>query len=556
MSTALASAASRLVTLPEGVPELTLGWEALRWSAKYLRHPNGIRAGERWQMTDGQLRFVLWWYAVDESGRWLYYHGVRRLAKGSGKSPFAAVMALTEFCAPVRLKDFDPVLPGGCKGKPVDMPLVQIAAVSEIQTENTMRMVRAMAQKGSRLAADHRLDIGRTQYNMLPEGSLKVLTSSSASAEGAEASFIVADETEHWLPAGGGPEFHATLLDNLTKSGNRMLETSNAWKPDIGSVAQGTFEAWVGQEDGRFKNDQRILYDARMAPPDTDLADEVSLRRGLEFVYADCDWANIDATITRIWSKNARPDDSKRKYLNWPTAPEDAWCDPQSWDVLAADGVNQPVRLVEPGERVALFFDGSKSRDDTALVGCCLSDGHVFTVGVWSPTNSHDDGDEQSVDVEAVDAKVDWCFDTYDVVAFFADVKEWESFAKVSWPQKYRDQLAVWAVPSGKKPEPIAWDMRSHTFEFTAAAELVESEILEQGFTHDGNPDLARHVKNARRHDGRYGISIRKESPNSAKKIDAAVCMIGARMAYRLAVDNAKTKVRTNKATSTTVRRW
>ncbi|WP_157472648.1 hypothetical protein [Frankia sp. EAN1pec] len=53
--------------------------------------PNGPRAGRPFQFTPGQMRFVLWWYAVDDEGRWLFHHGVRRLAKGSGKSPFAAV---------------------------------------------------------------------------------------------------------------------------------------------------------------------------------------------------------------------------------------------------------------------------------------------------------------------------------------------------------------------------------------------------------------------------------------------------------------------------------
>jgi hypothetical protein len=39
-----------------------------------------------------QLRFLLHWYAVNPDGSWVYHHGVRRLAKGSGKSPFAAAL--------------------------------------------------------------------------------------------------------------------------------------------------------------------------------------------------------------------------------------------------------------------------------------------------------------------------------------------------------------------------------------------------------------------------------------------------------------------------------
>lgn len=525
----------RLDTMPEGVPALTLGWEALGWAAKYLRHPNGIRAGKRWQFTREQARFVLWFYAVDEDGHWLFHRGVRRLAKGSGKSPFAAVMALIELLAPVRFDRFDPGVPGGVVGKPVSMPWVQIAAVSFDQTENTMRHIRAMASKQNapKLHEDYGLDVGKTQIFVPPEGKLEVITSSAASAEGAETTFVIGDELEHWTPANGGIEFHNTLVDNLTKSGNRMLETLNAWKPGIQSAGESTFEAWVAQEEGRLKAERKILYDARQAPHDTDLADRDSLMSALEFVYADCPWAleNLESTLNRIWTA-ANVSDSKRKYLNWPTADRNAWADPQDFAQMA-----RPDIVVEPGEEIVMFFDGSLSNDNTALVGCRMSDGHVFTLGVWEP-QSYDRDEKPTIDVAAVDGKVEWAFDTYKVVGFLADVREWEAFTKVTWPERYRDELEMWAVPSGRRPEPIAWDMRGKDFEFTTAAELCEAEIRQHSFTHDGDSRLTAHVHNARRHEGRFGITVRKESAKSPKKIDAAVCMIGARMAWRLAKES------------------
>lgn len=536
-SSASSAPADRLVTLPDGIPPLTLGWEAIRWAAKYLRQPNGARAGQRFEFTETQARFILHWYGLDESGAWLYHHGVRRLAKGSGKSPFAAVLSLIELCAPVRLKDFDPTMPGGVVGKPVAMPLVQIAATAESQTANTMRMVRAFAPKGSRVVADHGLEFGRTRYNKIPEGGLEVITASSDAAEGAEATHITADETEHWRPGNGGPRMAATLLDNLTKSGNRMLETCNAWEPGVDSVAEDSWDSWVAQEEGRSRNESRILYDARIAPPDTDLADEDSLRYALEHVYDDCWWADIRPIMTRIWDTKSREDDSKRKYLNWPTAPKDAWCDPQQWAAMAADGTARPLRPLIDGERVVLFFDGSKSRDATALVGCCLSDGHVFTVDVWEPDPKDPDS---VVPVKEVDAAVERTFDRFSVVAFWADVREWEEFTKITWPQRYKDRIELWAVPQGKTAEPIAWDMRSHSWDFELGSELVEAEIKEGSFTHDGDPRTTRHMRNARSYQGRYGVTVRKESPNSLEKIDGCVCVIGARIMWRAVLANEK----------------
>lgn len=513
----------RLITMPTGVPELTLGWEVVRAAVKYLRQPNGPRAGQRWQWIDSQIRFLLWWYAVDSDGAWLYQHGARRLAKGSGKSPFAALVALAELCFPVRLKDFDPAVPGGCVGKPVAMPLVQICATAESQTANTMRMVRAFAPKGSRIVKEFGLDPGKVKYYKAPEGTLEVITSSETAAEGAEATTVVADETEHWTPSRGGPKLAATLADNLAKSGSRMIETANAWEPGHDSVAEATYKAWVAQQEGNARGG--ILYDARIAPPDTDMSDPESLKRGLDFVYDDCWWVDRTPIMARIWDPRSRPDDSQRKYLNRPTAAADAWTTAEAWAVMA-----DPTVTVNDGDDVALFFDGSKSNDATALIGCRIDDGHVFTVGVWEP-RSRADG---QVPVAEVDAAVRAAFDRYRVRGFFADVKEWEQYAKVAWPEDYGDALSVWAVPGGRSPEPIAWDMRDRTKDFAAAAEFCEAEINERAFTHDGDSRVARHVANARRRVHKGLVSVGKESRHSPRKIDAAVCVIGVRMVRRL----------------------
>lgn len=449
-----------------------------------------------------------------------------------GKSPVAGLLALGELCAPVRLKDFDPRLPGGCKGKPVDMPWVQIAATAESQTKNTMRMVRALAPKGSRIVSDFGLDPGKTVYYKAPEGILEVITSSAAAAEGAEASFDVMDETEWWLPGNGGPDLAATIEDNLAKSGNRSLETSNAWRPGVGSVAEATHEAWLAQEEGRTRGKSRICYDARIAPPGTDMADEESLRKALEFVYGDCWWQKIEPILARIWDPSSSPDDSKRKYLNWPTVAADAWTTPQDWARLA-----DPSVIIADGDEIAMFFDGSLSRDATALIGCHVETGHVFCIDVWEPEPSHEGAQDHHVPVAEVDAAVARAFERWDVKAFFADVREWESYVKVEWPKQYGDELAIMAVPGGKDPQAIAWDMRTHVYDFTMACELTLTEIADRdaiAFTHDGDSRVARHIANARNHPNRWGVSIAKETRDSPKKIDAAVCVIGARMARRL----------------------
>lgn len=533
--------ADRLSTMPEGLPELTLGWEAAGWAMEYLKQPNGPKAQQFWRPVDSQLKFLLWWYAVDTNGRWLYHHGVRRLVKGSGKSPFAAVLALMEFLGPVRLKDFDPKLPGGCKGKAVDMPLVQIAATAESQTANTMRMVRAMAPRHSKVAVKYGLDVGLTRYYKAPEGTLEIITSSAGAAEGAESSFNVWDETEHWTPNKSGPALAATLDDNLTKSGSRSMETCNAWVPGVESVAEAAWEAWILQEENKTRGTSKILYDALIAPPDTDMNKPESLQKALEHCYGDCFWADLEPIKQKIWDPRSNVDASKRKYLNWPTVSLGTWVTPQAWSQI-----RDSERVVELGEEIVLFFDGSVSKDATALVGCCVSDGHVFVIGAWEPNMQEDrilqakkSADERyRVPVHEVDATVARAFREYNPVAFYADVREWESFAKVSWPELYADRLKMWAFKDGKDPQAIAWDMRTKVAPFTFACELVLQEIKEKTFTQDGDSRLARHVANCRDDMNRWGVSVAKESPDSPKKIDLAVAMIGARMVRRLYISD------------------
>jgi phage terminase large subunit-like protein len=71
------------------------------------------------------------------------------------------------------------------------------------------------------------------------------------------------------------------------------------------------------------------------------------------------------------------------------------------------------------------------------------------------------------------------------------------------------------------------------------ACEMTLADIQDRAFTHDGDSPMGRHVTNAKRHPNRWGVSIAKETRDSPKKIDAAVCVIGARMVRRLYLASA-----------------
>ena len=542
----------RIITLPEfevlddGRLELehgiypTLGWEAIHWSIKYLKQPDGPNAGDRWDFIESQAKWVLLWYAIRDDGRWLYYHGVRRYPKGAGKSPFAAVSSLIELLAPVRLKSIDKRVFGGCVGKPVSMPLVQIAATSQDQANvNTMRMIQALLPKHSRIRDDYDVDTGKTIFHVPGGGQLMIITSSPTTEEGALVTFAVLDQTESFLPNNGGIKLSEVLDRNVGKSGNRMIETSNAWQPGQESVAETTFDTWVAQEEGRLKGKGKILYDARMAPPDIDWEDPADIERGVMEAYGDCFWVDVpDIVDNRILSPKTPLDISKRFYLNWPEAAQNAWTTQQKWARLA-----DVEFFIDDEDDIAMGFDGSRVNDATALIGCHIETGFTFSLGIWET-----EGGKVPIPLAEVDAAVALAKKRWNVRAFFADVNEWEEHTKISWRKLFLedDNLDIWSVPGGRDPQPVAWDMRSHVGEFTAACEMVLSEIESDpsGFVHDGDSTLGRHVANARRAPNRWGISISKEAPKSVNKIDGCVAMIIARHARRLVLASKNYKER------------
>ena len=99
--------------IPEGLPKLTLGWDILDWGSEYLAQPDGAFKGDTWVYTKEQARFVLWFYAIDEKGRFIYRRALLARPKGWGKSPLLAAIASTELLGPVQFSGFD------AYGKPV-----------------------------------------------------------------------------------------------------------------------------------------------------------------------------------------------------------------------------------------------------------------------------------------------------------------------------------------------------------------------------------------------------------------------------------------------------
>lgn len=63
-------------------PSRSLGYQIIRWAEDKIRQPDGANAGGRWSFTPEQKRFLLWFYAINDEGKWLYRTGSLRRSKG------------------------------------------------------------------------------------------------------------------------------------------------------------------------------------------------------------------------------------------------------------------------------------------------------------------------------------------------------------------------------------------------------------------------------------------------------------------------------------------
>jgi hypothetical protein len=293
-----------------------------------------------------------------------------------------------------------------------------------------------------------------------------------------------------------------------------------------------------------------MLYDSLEAPPDAPLTAEAA-PAVIEAVRGDSVWLSSERIVAAILDPRNPPSRSRRFWYNQIVASEDAWIDPRDFDLCKApDGVPP----LAPRDEIVMFFDGSKSDDATALCGCRLSDGYVATLGVWQRPPGRR-GELWTAPRAVIDETVDRVMEAYKVVAFWGDPSHttddetgeryWDGLFD-QWHRRYGATLELWADRGVERGHAVMWDMASpsRSSQFAAAAERCATEITEHLLIHDGDARLRAHCRNAKRYPTKYGISLWKGHRESPKKVDLAVCMVGARMLRRLVLNNPTRKRR------------
>jgi hypothetical protein len=545
------------------LPAFTLGWRNLAWAGLNLTSPKG----GSWVYTLEQARFLLWHDAIDpETGSFLYPTQVLQRLKGWGKDPFAVTDSTTHICSEDAMFDrWDGDVP---LGRQIPQPYVQIVGVSQDQIKrNTMPLFPALVPPETR--RKYGLQVGKLDVWARGDvAHIEAVTSSVMSLEGPRPTLIIRNETQNWNESNGGHALAGAIEGNMAKADedlapSRQLDICNAYRPGEDSVGQRAREAYektVGSrcdahsgDDGWSEDcidcqpptaaDFGMLYDSLEAPPEAPLTVEAA-PGVVEAIRGDSVWLNVKRILNSIKNPANPPSESRRKWYNQITAAEDAWADPK--DVAAGardDGL-------QDGDTVVLFGDGSKSDDGTGIVACRVSDGLCQVLHFQLPKKG------QIVDRDAVDVAVVKAFNQFRVVAFWFDpshAKDDESTEGDNrfwwplvdeWSRRHGRRLKCHPVKTGNRAHAVAFDMaldlNQKVFVEGCGQTLGELEEQSQKPPADRavifkrSAVLSEHMRNAKRAPGKWGVSIRKEHRESARKIDLAICLVGARMLRRI----------------------
>ncbi len=491
----------------------TLGFQVLDWIEHFLVHGPGDVQGEPICLDEELVRFLLRAYKLDPgTGRRVYDEALLSRSKGRAKSEFAGMLGCAEAKAPVRFDGWD--VRGEPVGRPVTYPFVRCLATEEGQTGHTYQNITYMLwvarERFPREFAG--IDLGNdwqssTRVFLPGGGEIRPSTASSAAKDGGKETFAVADETHlYTLPT--LRRMYEMVSRNTAKrkaAQGWMLQTSTMFAPGEDSTAERTHEAYAKGLLPRF------LLDHKEPRGEVDIWDDVALEAELRYLYGPfAEVMDLPGLMAKIRDPRFDENEQRRYFLNERRAGSARWLDPQVWA-----GRADPTVVVPDGAPVTVGFDGSISRDSSALVGC-TRERHWFVIGMWErPQGAAGDG--WVVPQDEVDQAVRMTFGRWKVLRLYGD------------PREYKAWLAAWAERYGSD---VVAEFPTNSAGRFAPAVLAADVAIRQGeMTHDGDARLARHVANAHKlyvrlrvDDGeRRPFVLQKDRPHSPRKIDGTV---------------------------------
>jgi hypothetical protein len=510
-----------------GPPEYRVDFPTLLVAAEWVEAhcivPDGFDKGKPFELVDWQAWALLNFYRVRPDARvgqlapaFHYRRAQVVLPQKAGKAPYTAAHICVEAVGPALFAGWAEggetwdcrdhgcgcgwtyeYEPGEAMGLAWPTPLIQITATSDDQTDNIYGALRPMIDDGPLSAL-----IPKTgeEFIRLPnKGRIDTVTSNARSRLGQRVTYVPQDETGIWTPQTGMVRVAETQRRGLAGMGGRAEETTNAWDPSEGSVAQRTADS---STDDIFR-----LHPE--APLGLSYRNKAERRKIHRHVYHGCRWVDLDAIEAEaVELLEVDPGQAERFFGNRTVAGADRAFDIERWHDLADSDHD-----VEPGALIVLGVDGARFDDALAVIATEVESGYQWPVGIWErPEHAADDYEHP---FEDIDAAVSDAFEQFEVWRLYADPQYIDHLVD-RWQGRWGDKRVIaWYM---NRPRQVGYAVRN----FTAA-------IGAGDISHADDPVHGRHIANARAkklniydEDRRPLHSIAKDRPHSPNKIDAA----------------------------------
>ena len=506
----------------------SLGFQVIDWLQAYACHGPGDVMGQPHDFAaDPEVeQFIIDCYELDpETGRRIKRRVAYSAPKGRAKSETAGLIGVAEALGPVRFDGWD--ADGQPVGRPVTSPYIRCLATEEKQAGNTFQNIAyVMGEWGPDVHPEIYggvtgvRDYRRATALSLPDGGEAVLsTAGAASKDGGKETFLVPDEVHLYITQ-ELRDMYATALRNTGKRKHAepwALLTTTACRLGERSVWETLHKLW---KDGKLGDDWLVHH--REARGRIDINDRERTLRQLRDVYGVAmdpvfGWMVAEDVFSDMHDPTICRDEAEaaRYFLNRSMSGSDAWIALAAYERQDAtkpptghDPRPRPPAETPPGTAIALGFDGSLNDDTTVLRGCRMSDGLLFKLGSWAkPKGAAGIGWE--VPRTEVLAAINRAHVEYDVVMGFYDPHEW------------RSDIENLALKHGEH-RVIPFETRADV-RMGAALDRLHTNLTTGETWHDGDIEARDHYGNAYVTWRRGQRLVRKENPNSDRKIDTVV---------------------------------
>lgn len=425
------------------------------------------------------------------AGRRRFKRVVWSMRKGSAKTEKLAWAVYAELHpeGPVRCDGFDAY--GNPVGRPVRDPYIPLLSYTEQQVEELAygALYVIVTEGPDADLFDSGLDrIIRLDGRGRADGKAVPLAGSPSARDGARTTMQAFDEP-HRMTLPKQRDAHETMLANMPKRPMEdpwALYATTAGHPGQGSIAEDLHaeaEAIVRGEVDR----PRLCYFHREAGPGHDMSTREGRIAAVKEATspAVAEFSDFE-DIADQWD---RPKADKRYLVRvwtnrWTSSEAHAY-DPVRYPTLGRLGASIPH-----GALITGGFDGARFRDATALVLTDVATGlQELALLIERPFEAPEDWEVDPTEVTEVLERV---MDRFVVWKIYAD------------PPHYVETVGGWA---GRWPDQVVEWWTNRRRPMAEAVRAYQEAIRSGSVTHNGDPDLIRHVGNC----GRVETNLRDE---------------------------------------------